>query len=180
MSFMDKFLKVMALNPEGEEDGYYDEYEEGDSSYEEEEEEEKPKRRLFGRKKEADSEDTDAEESKSTKILPMRQSSKTATRRQNVKDMEVCIIKPNSIEDGREIAETLLSGRTVLLNMEGINLDVAQRVTDFTSGVCFALGGMLQKVSNYIFIVTPPNVEISGDFQEILDAFGESPIKMDI
>ena len=180
MGVMDKFLKVMALNPEGDEEEYYDE-DEFDDDDDESEEDDKPRRRLFGRKKNDDDEPEDEnEENRSTKILPMRHAAKPAVRRQSVSDMEVCIIKPNSIEDGREIAETLLSGRTVLLNMEGINLDIAQRVTDFTSGACFALGGTLQKVSNYIFIVTPPNVEISGDFQEILDAFGDSPIKMDI
>ena len=57
------------------------------------------------------------------------------TRRSNV-NMEVCVIKPNSVEDAREITETLLSGRTVILNLEGLDLEVAQRIIDFTSGVC--------------------------------------------
>ena len=44
--------------------------------------------------------------------------------------MEVCVIKPNSVEDAREITETLLSGRTVILNLEGLDLEVAQRIID--------------------------------------------------
>ena len=82
--------------------------------------------------------------------------------------MEVCVIKPTSVEDAREITETLLANRTVVLNLEGLDLEVAQRIIDFTSGSCFAVDGNLQKVSNYIFIVTPSNVDISGDFQNIM------------
>ena len=93
--------------------------------------------------------------------------------------MEVCVIKPKSMEDAREITDTLLSNRTVVLNVEGLNLEIAQRIIDFTSGSCYAISGNLQKISNYIFIITPPNVDISGDFLNIADAFDASSIKMD-
>lgn len=94
--------------------------------------------------------------------------------------MEVCVIKPKTVDDAREIAETLLAGRTIVLNLEGIDLEVGQRLIDFTSGSCFAIGGNLQKISNYIFIVTPQAVDISGDIQSIVDAFDVSSIQMDI
>ena len=83
--------------------------------------------------------------------------------------MEVCVIKPTSVEDSREITETLLSGRTVILNLEGLDLEIAQRIIDFTSGATFAISGNLQKISNYIFLVTPTNVDISGDLQDLLN-----------
>ena len=82
--------------------------------------------------------------------------------------MEVCVVKPTSFEDAREITETLLSNRTVVLNLEGLDVDVAQRIIDFTSGSCFAINGNLQKISKYIFIITPSSVDISGDFQEMI------------
>lgn len=100
----------------------------------------------------------------SSKVTPMRQPS---SRRQ-APNMEVCVIKPSSVEDAREITETLLSGRTVILNLEGLDLEVAQRIIDFTSGATFAINGNLQKISNYIFLVTPTNVDISGDLQDLL------------
>ena len=59
-------------------------------------------------------------------------------------------------------------------------MEVAQRIIDFTSGSCFAVDGNLQKISNYIFIVTPANVDISGDFQSIMDAFDVSSLQTDI
>lgn len=89
--------------------------------------------------------------------------------------MEVCVIKPTTVEDAREITETLLDNRTVVLNMEGLDMDIAQRIIDFTSGSTFAIGGNLQKISHYIFIVTPRSVEISGDFQEILSGSFDVP-----
>lgn len=59
----------------------------------------------------------------------------------------------------------------MILNMEGLDLGLAQRIIDFTSGCCYAIDGNLQKVSNYIFIITPAAVDISGDLQGIVDAF---------
>ena len=100
------------------------------------------------------------------------------SKRQNVSGMEVCVIKPTTVDDAREITETLLLDRTVVLNVEGLDVDIAQRIIDFTSGSCFAISGNLQKISNYIFIITPPSVDISGDFAtNIMDSFDVPPIK---
>ena len=85
------------------------------------------------------------------------------------------MIKPRSMEDAREITETLLSNCTVVLNMEGLDVDVAQRIIDFSSGSCYAINGNLQKISSYIFIITPASVDISGDFQEILNGAFDIP-----
>ena len=61
---------------------------------------------------------------------------------------------------------------------EGLDVDIAQRIIDFTSGSCFAISGNLQKISHYIFIITPASVDISGDFQDIFGGAGsfEMPI----
>lgn len=100
----------------------------------------------------------------SSKITPMR-SSRKASQGPN---MEVCVIKPTSMEDTREIADTLVDNSTVILNLEGIDVELAQRIIDFTSGACYSLGGSLQKVSSYIFVLGPYNVDITGDLQNIL------------
>ena len=55
--------------------------------------------------------------------------------------------------------------------MEGLDMAIGQRIIDFMSGACYAIDGNLQKVSNYIFILTPKNVDISGDLQGIMDSF---------
>ena len=100
---------------------------------------------------------------------------RTGTTRRTANGMEVCVIKPTTVNDAREITETLLSNRTVVLNMEGLDVDIAQRIIDFTSGSTFAMGGNLQKISHYIFIITPKSVDISGDFQEILSGAFDVP-----
>ena len=99
----------------------------------------------------------------SSKVTPIRKS-----RAISGGNMEVIVIKPTKVEDFREIADTLLSYCTVVLNLEGIDVELAQRIIDFSSGSCYAIGGGLQKVSSYIFILTPSNVEISGDIQDLL------------
>ena len=77
-------------------------------------------------------------------------------------------VKPTSMEDTREICDYLLAGKAVVLNMEGIHMEVAQRIIDFTCGATYSMDGNLQKISNYIFIATPSSVELSGDFPELL------------
>ena len=59
--------------------------------------------------------------------------------------------------------------------MEGLNVEIAQRIIDFTSGSCYAMSGNMQKISHYIFIITPATVDISGDFQEILSGSIDVP-----
>ena len=164
MGVMDKFLNYMKLN--GEDEEFYD-----DEYYEDEYVEEKPKK-LPQIKEEAPEPDDERNTPKKTtpNITPMRQVKKSGN------GMEVCVIKPTSIEDAREITETLLANRTVVLNLEGLDVDIAQRIIDFTSGSCFAISGNLQKISHYIFIITPAIVDISGDFQEILSGSFDVPI----
>lgn len=108
--------------------------------------------------------DKPVRQTQSSKITPMRSSRRTG----QTPNMEVCVIKPSSMEDTREIADTLVDNSTVILNLEGIDVELAQRIIDFTSGACYSLGGSLQKVSSYIFVLGPYNVDITGDLQNIL------------
>ena len=168
MSFLDKFLNVMRLNPDDDDDFYNEDYD-----YDDEEEEVKPKSSFKKREKEDTFTDDYKEKPVKTtpKVTPIRPSKK----QQNLAGMEVCVIKPTSVEDAREITETLLNNRTVVLNVEGLDVEIAQRIIDFTSGSCFAISGNLQKISNYIFLVTPTNVDISGDLQDLLGGSMETP-----
>ena len=89
--------------------------------------------------------------------------------------MEVCVIKPTGVDDSREIIDTLLSNRTVLLNMDGLDVDIAQRILDYASGATYAIDGNLQKISHYIFIITPASVDVSGDFSTVLNESFDVP-----
>ncbi|MDD6811778.1 MAG: cell division protein SepF [Lachnospiraceae bacterium] len=162
MSVMDKFLNAMKLNGEEDDDFYDDDY------YDDEPE---PVKKSLPAKEDTAAEDDKAVKKVIPKVTPMRQMKKMPGN-----GMEVCVIKPTSVEDAREITETLLANRTVVLNLEGLDVDIAQRIIDFTSGSCFAISGNLQKISHYIFIITPASVDISGDFQEILSGSFDVPI----
>lgn len=166
MGVLDKFLDAIKLSDddEYEDDDFFDD--EFDDDYEDE----KPKKGLFKKEKPAYDDDEEEFEIKksarsNSKVTPMRQPA-----RRNAPAMEVCVIKPNNMDDSREITETLLSGRTVILNLEGLDLEDAQRIIDFISGAAFAIDGNLQKISNSIFLVTPAHVDISGDLQDLLGA----------
>ncbi len=83
--------------------------------------------------------------------------------------MGLNVIRPSSMEDTKDIADILKESRPVVLNLEGIDIDMAQRIIDFTCGVCYALDGDLKIVSNYIYLITPAGVDTYGDVQSILD-----------
>ncbi|MCC6094460.1 MAG: cell division protein SepF [Eubacterium sp.] len=190
MGFFDKFLDAVRLNDDydDDDDAFFDD----DDDYDDEPEEisEAPKRKRFGshktvkvRKEEEPEEPVRRTQpepaarysspskvqtrpaAQSQKVTPMRRAGASAAH----SNMEVCVIKPAKVEDYREIADTLLSGCTVVLNLEGLDVELAQRIIDFSSGSCYAIGGGLQKVSSYIFILTPSSVEISGDIQDLLN-----------
>ena len=178
MGVLDKFLSIMKLDDgddEYDEDEFFDD-DEYDDDYEE-----KPKRSLFHKSTKDNDKDFDENDEEeytapvkqkssfsNNKVTPMRQ----PARRSSV-NMEVCVIRPTSMEDTREIADTLVDNSTVVLNLEGLDMELAQRIIDFTSGACYSLGGSLQKVSSYIFILGPYNVDITGDLQNIL---GSNPV----
>ncbi|ADL34214.1 hypothetical protein bpr_I1477 [Butyrivibrio proteoclasticus B316] len=166
MSVMDKFLKAIQLN--GDDDsGYYDDY---DDSYDNATSKIESINSSAPIGKDDPSIEIPEEKTKklSPKVIPARSKKSMSSA-----GMEVCVIKPTSVEDGREITDTLLANRTVVLNLEGLDVDIAQRIIDFTSGSTYAISGNLQKISRYIFIITPASVDISGDFQSMLNgAFG--------
>lgn len=198
MSFFDKLLDQIHINDdydEDEEDGFFDEDDEEDD-YEEELPKKRffsRRSKASGDESEVDYTSSGAAEARSvrraerptksepakprvtvrqpakskpsSKVTPIRSNRKGAS----AETMEVCVIRPTRVEDYREIADTLLSNCPVILNLEGLDVEVAQRIIDFSSGSCYAIDGSLQKVSSYIFVLTPSNVEITGDIQDILN-----------
>lgn len=136
------------------------------------EEEETPKRSRLSRRRE----ETYDEEEEYEQPKPAKQPKKNYGKVVHMKsisggaaNMELRVIRPKVYDDSREISDTLSSGMPVVLNLEGLNADLAQRILDFTSGAVYAMNGNLQKVTSYIFVITPNNVIISGNFDEMLD-----------
>ncbi len=76
--------------------------------------------------------------------------------------LEVVLVKPERFDDASGIADSLNAKKTVVLNLENANKDVARRLVDFLSGVAYANNGQLKKIANSTFIIIPYNVDISG------------------
>lgn len=119
-----------------------EEYEDEDIyDYENEEEEEVEDRKLFGRK--------------NSKVVSMPQSQTQA--------IKMVISQPTTFEQSDEICGFLKEKKSIIVNLEYVNKDVARRIVDFISGGVYALDGYIQKVSNSIFLVAPSNYEITNE-----------------
>ena len=105
------------------------------------EEEEEDNKKLFGRK--------------NNKIVSMPQTQSQA--------IKMVISQPTTFEQSDEICSFLKEKKSVIVNLEYVNKDVARRIVDFISGGVYALDGYIQKVSNSIFLVAPSNYEITNE-----------------
>lgn len=86
--------------------------------------------------------------------------------------LQVVLVKPERFDDASTVADHLNAKRTVVLNLESSNKDVARRILDFLSGVAYANDGQIKKVANCTYIITPYNVGIMGDLLDELENNG--------
>ena len=86
--------------------------------------------------------------------------------------LAVVLVKPDRFESAAEIADHLKDKRSVVLNLEQTNRDVARRLVDFLSGVAYANEGKIKRIANSTYIITPYNVDILGDLIDELENNG--------
>ena len=86
--------------------------------------------------------------------------------------LQVVLVKPDRFESASEIADHLREKRTVVLNLESTNKDIARRLIDFLSGVAYAGEGKIKKVSTNTYIITPYHVDLEGDLIDELENNG--------
>ena len=89
---------------------------------------------------------------KRNKVVPMTQQS-----------VRMVISQPTSFEQSEEICGFLKEKKSVIVNLEYVNKDVARRIIDFISGGVYCLDAHIQKVSNSIFLIAPMNYEITNE-----------------
>ncbi len=154
MSFLDKVKNMVNVS----EDDYYDELESDDyrSDPGEAEEPEEPRQRA----RRARERDRD------------RDSGDNVVNIHTTARLQVVLAKPESFEEARAVADNLNEKRTVVLNLESANREVARRLVDFLSGVAYANGGQFKRVANSTFIITPYNVDVMGDLLDELENNG--------
>ena len=145
MSFLDEFKKI--IHPYDGEDDYEDD------TFEQP----KPDKALFeDRKEERKTED------RRNKVVNIHATTQ----------LQVVLVKPEKYENASEVADHLRDKRTVVLNLEKTEKDVARRLLDFLSGVAYAQEGKIKKVALQTYIVTPYNVDIMGDLIDELENNG--------
>ncbi len=89
--------------------------------------------------------------------------------------MRVVVLHPEKFDEALEICDHLKDARTIVVNLETVDKDTAQRIVDFLSGSVYALDGNIQKVAAAIFLIAPQNVDIMGDFKDELRNKGSFP-----
>jgi len=150
VAIVSKMLDALGLGNENEEE------EENIYEYtsEKEEDEVVEEKGLFGRK---------------SKIVSMPQ----------VQSVKMVITQPTGFEQSEEICNYLKKRKSIIVNLEYVNKDVARRIVDFLSGAVHALDGHIQKVSNSIFLIAPVNYDISSDLarEEIKNKLSVSWLK---
>ena len=128
-------------------------------------------------------EDEDEEEFDDFEEVPRKDTfedrrNKTEDRRNKVVNihattqLKVVLVKPERFENASEIADHLKDKRTVVLNLESTNKDVARRLVDFLSGVAYAGEGKIKKVAANTYLITPYHVDIEGDLIDELENNG--------
>ena len=141
-ALMNKVWDLFGMDRAEEEEDYENEDVYG---YEDEEDEEQEGRGLFGRK------------NRDSKVVNMPQ------QQTNNNAIKMVISQPTSFEQSDEICSFLKERKSVIVNLEYVNKDVARRIVDLISGGVYALDGYIQKVSNSIFLVAPSNYEITNE-----------------
>ena len=103
-------------------------------------------------------------------VTPLR--SNRVVNINTITQLSVVLVKPEKYENASEVADHLRDKRTVVLNLESTNRDVARRLLDFLGGVAYANDGKIKRIAQSTYIITPYNVDIQGDVLDELENNG--------
>ncbi len=145
-----------------------DDYDLDDDYGFEDEYDDEPRGSGFSGRRSEDDYDMDEEEEVVTPRLRLFSQRKSPEPVRRAAGFDVVMVRPSTMDEARVICDHLLNGTSVVLNMEGFHGGMSQRIADFVCGSVYAIGGSLQGISNNIFIATPDNVNLTGDFKDLL------------
>lgn len=108
---------------------------------------------------------TDEKENATTNasVAPLTTKKNKVVGMPGMQQVKVIISQPSTFEQSEEICEHLKEKKSIIVNLEYVNKDVARRIVDFISGAVYGLDGNIQKISNSIFLVAPFNYEITNE-----------------
>lgn len=98
-----------------------------------------------------------------TNVTPVTTKKNKVVGMPGMQQVKVIISQPSTFEQSEEICEHLKEKKSIIVNLEYVNKDVARRIVDFISGAVYGLDGNIQKISNSIFLVAPFNYEITNE-----------------
>ncbi|MDQ2651242.1 MAG: cell division protein SepF [Actinomycetota bacterium] len=82
------------------------------------------------------------------------------------------VVAPTSFNQAQEVADKLKNTQPVIVNLQNVDRDLSRRIIDFASGLCYGLGGQMERVANQVFLLTPSNVEVSAEDRRRLHEHG--------
>lgn len=159
MGLMDKFADIFKERPE---DDFDDFYEDNSSDFD------MPPRAPRQTQNNRQTRNVRVpKEEKTEKMHRFRAESDKVVNIHTTAQVQVVLVKPEQFSEAPNIADNLKAKRTVVLNLESTNRDIARRLLDFLSGCAYTDEGSIKRVANSTYIITPYNVDVLGD--DILD-----------
>jgi cell division inhibitor SepF len=82
------------------------------------------------------------------------------------------IVSPGSFNDAQAIADRFKASQIVIVNLQGVERDLARRLIDFCSGLCYGLSGQMEKVAHQVYLLSPRDAELSDEERRRLQEQG--------
>ncbi len=82
------------------------------------------------------------------------------------------VVSPGSFNEAQEVADKYKGNVPVIINLQNVDRDLSRRLIDFASGLCYGLGGTMEKVAHQVYLLTPSNVEVSAEERRRLQERG--------
>jgi cell division inhibitor SepF len=73
------------------------------------------------------------------------------------------VVMPTSFNQAQDVADKYKGSQPVIMNLQGADRDLSRRLIDLASGLCYGLGGQMERVANQVYLLTPTNVEVSPE-----------------
>ncbi|MGF0039191.1 cell division protein SepF [Peptoniphilaceae bacterium SGI.131] len=166
MSFWDKVKDFVGIESEyyDDEDNFYEDYDKYEDSKNDEKEE------VIETKEEIKANDsevkTDVVKSGREERFSKRPAVQSSISRGSSSNMIVSIREPLTYEDGKLVVDDITSGKSVVLNLEMLEVDKKTQIFYFVSGGVYALNGTIQNVTKDIYVIAPNGINIDGAIKE--------------
>jgi cell division inhibitor SepF len=82
------------------------------------------------------------------------------------------VVSPSSFNEAQEVADKYKGNVPVIMNLQDVDRDLSRRLIDFASGLCYGVGGSMEKVAHQVYLLTPSNVEVSPEERRRLQERG--------